>query len=71
MDRFKIEDLLENQKVGMEEMKAIRGGVIGDCGMSRISLTPENDRPPLGGNIFKLPPRFNLGFVGATPIEIP
>ena len=33
MAKIKIEDLPKDNKITEEEMKAIRGGVIGDCGM--------------------------------------
>ena len=57
MAKIKIKDLTKEQKISSEEMKAIRGGIIGDMGMPRFSyvsispvpllrtgLTPENDR---------------------------
>ena len=68
MAKIKIEDLQKDAKITKEELKRIKGGVIGDIGIANpfvYKLTEDDDT----GSRFRLLPRLNL--VGATPIEIP
>ena len=66
--KINIKDLQKDAKISKEELKRIKGGVIGDIGITNpfvYKLTEYDDT----GSRFRLPPRLN--FVGATPIEIP
>lgn len=73
MARIKIKDLNIEQNLGDMELKVIKGGVIGDCGMPRynsfLRALPGDPSPgSTRGLIRWLGPE---GIVGATPIEIP
>ena len=71
MATTKIEDLPRDKTMTQKEMKAIMGGVIGDCGMPRIGLTPENGRSLFWGQHFKNIIQFKAGLIAVSPITIP
>ena len=71
--RITIKDLATEHNLGGMELKMIKGGIIGDCGMPRCSsflrALPGDPSPgSTRGLIRWVGPE---GLVGATPIEMP
>ena len=72
MAKIKIKDLPKTQKISSEEMKAIRGGIIGDCGMPRFSYVSSLPLPiPSTGLIPENGRLSPWGLRGSLPLPIP